>query len=200
MKSGRGTGKDEMGEFLRGFFALLVLFQAQHAQAGEVQLHLDQKRSTIAFSGEMGSVHAGGYFKDVEASLVLDETRLVPVRLSYAARLSTVSFTEGSLQEQMILQTVASTLRQAAARFTSTSIIQTGPRTFVARGTGQVFGREYVMKLPFVMDRVSKTEAHATGVLQDRGKVLPAEVPGLSGEFSGVLKFDLLFSGPGGPR
>lgn len=171
-----------------GCFALPAL-----AATEESAFRLDKKISKVSFSGELGAVHAGGHFTDVSAAMLLNKDSLVPSRVSYSANLKTVEFTEGGPQEQMVLSSLAASLPQSVATYSSSSIEEAAEGSIKARGDVTVFGRTFVMTIPFTLHRLSAGKVRATGILKDRGKVLPFQVPGVSGEFNGVLKFDLIF-------
>ena len=181
---------------MKHILGLIMMIVAASANAAELSLDAQPHASNVTFSGTQGAVHAGGEFSAVEARLVVDAKTQEPLRMSFATDLSTLRFTEGGVQEQMLLSTVVSSLPQSVARFTSSAIERT-KSGYVAQGTVRAFGKDFAMKVPFALERISGKGLRASGVLKDRGSVLPFEVPGLAGEFSGVVKFTMLFSQKG---
>ncbi len=177
------------------FAAILGYSAAPAFAAGAEAFELDRKNSKVTFSGELGAIHAGGRFRDVSATMLLASDSLIPSKVSYSANLKTVEFTEGGREEQMVLGSLAASLPQAAvAAYSSSSIEKASETSVKAKGDVTVFGRTYVMTIPFSLHRLPGGRVRATGIMKDRGKVLPFQVPGVSGEFNGVLKFDLIFA------
>ncbi|NMC61856.1 MAG: hypothetical protein GYA55_01670 [SAR324 cluster bacterium] len=156
-------------------------------------LQLDGKSAIIEFSGNIDSIRTGGRFNQVNASLLYDPQKNLITRVSFETNVSTVTFTEGGLKERMFLQAIASRLPQATARYSSSSVSPTGPDSYVSDGIIKVFGKDFRMKIPFNVHSKEGKKLRISGSLKDKGKVLPFEVPGLSGNFNGVLKFDLMF-------
>lgn len=185
--------KMKLALFLLSISFLARALSVQGASAETARFILDREKSEVAFSGALGSMHAEGVFNDYSGAIVMNGETGEPLSVNFSAVLSTVSFTVGAAQERMVLQTIAASLPQAAAKYQSSGIIKTTGKSFVSHGSITAFGKDFDMKVPFSIVEATKTGLRVTGVMNDKGKVLPFEVPGVSPEFAGRVKFDLRF-------